>query len=61
MVRVATLILLDGKDVFGSAGAALLRFYGNNIGSVITLVCGLLVWAGVPMLITSKILNRQDI
>ncbi|MCI0613819.1 ABC transporter permease [bacterium] len=61
MVRVATLIMLDGKDVFGSAGAALLRFYGNSIGSVIALLCGLLVWTGVPMLITSKILNRQDI
>lgn len=61
MVRVATLILLDGKDVFGSAGATLIRFYGDNTGSVIALICGLLIWVGVPVLITSKILNRQDI
>ena len=61
MVRVATLIVLDGKDVFGSAGAALLRFYGNSMGSVLVLIAGLLVWVGAPMLITSKILNRQDI
>jgi Cu-processing system permease protein len=61
MVRVATLILLDGKDVFGSAGAALIRFYGNNTGSVLLLVAGLMVWVGAPMFISSKILNRQDI
>jgi Cu-processing system permease protein len=61
MVRVATLILLDGKDVFGSAGATLIRFYGNNTGSVLLLVAGLMVWVGAPMFISSKILNRQDI
>lgn len=61
MVRVATLIVLDGKDIFGSAGAALLRFYGNSTGSLATLIIGLLAWVGVPMLITSRILNHQDI
>jgi hypothetical protein len=61
MVRVATLILLDGKDVFGAAGAALLRFFGEGFGSIFALCAGLLFWIVTPLTIASKILKTQDI
>jgi len=61
MVRVATLIILDGKEIFGVAGAALLRFLGGEVASVAFLLAGLLVWLCVPVLLAQSVLKRQDI
>jgi hypothetical protein len=61
MVRVASLIALDGKEVFGAAGAALLRFLGGGRSSVIVLSAGLLLWVVLPFLAARSLLKHQDI
>lgn len=61
MVRVASLIVIDGVTIFGAAGAALLRFLGGKMASVLLLVFGLTVWIAVPLFISQRLLNRQDI
>jgi len=61
MVRVASLIVLDGKEIFGIAGAALMRFLGGEIGSVMLLMAGLASWVVAPFLLARRLLNRQDI
>ncbi len=61
MVRVASLIILDNVSIFGAAGAALLRFLGGSILSVILLVGSLIVWIGIPLAWSHRMLNRQDI
>jgi Cu-processing system permease protein len=61
MVRVATLILLDNTAIFGAAGAALLRFLGGQTLSVLLLTGGLLLWVLGPLLLSHRLLCRQDI
>lgn len=61
MIRVASLIVLDGKEIFGAAGAALLRFLGGGTASVLLLVAGLIVWTVVPFWLSQRVLRRQDI
>lgn len=61
MVRVASLIVLDGKEVFGAAGAALVRFLGGERASLLLLLGGLLVWIVGPLLASQRLLKRQDI
>jgi len=61
MVRVASLIILDGKEIFGAAGAALLRFFGGEVASIVFLLAGLLVWLWVPVWLAQSVLKRQDI
>ena len=61
MVRVASLIVIDGVTIFGAAGAALLRFLGGKMASVLLLAFGLTVWIAVPLFISQRLLNRQDI
>jgi hypothetical protein len=61
MVRVASLIVLDSVTIFGAAGAALLRFLGGKIISVLLLGVGLTIWVVIPLFVSQKLLNRQDI
>jgi Cu-processing system permease protein len=61
MVRVAALITLDNVTIFGAAGAALLRFLGGKLLSVLLLVVGLTGWILLPLWVAQKLLNRQDI
>ncbi|MBI3424835.1 MAG: ABC transporter permease subunit [Acidobacteria bacterium] len=61
MVRVASLMVLDGKEVFGAAGAALTRFLGGETASLSLLIGGLVVWTVVPFLAARRLLQRQDI
>jgi Cu-processing system permease protein len=61
MVRVASLIVLDGKEVFGTAGASLLRFLGGEKSSLVSLLIGLALWVGVPLWLSQKLLSRQDV
>lgn len=61
MVRVAGLMALDGKEIFGAAGAALTRFFGGETASILLLVAGLLVWVVVPFFFSQRLLRRQDI
>ncbi len=61
MVRVASLIMLDGKEIFGAAGAALLRFAGGEMAGLGLLCVGLVSWIILPILATQALLKRQDI
>jgi Cu-processing system permease protein len=61
MVRVAGMISLKGGEVFGAAGAALLRFTGGEARAVTAMVASLLLWTAAPVLISMKLLRKQDI
>ena len=61
MVRVASLIALDGKEVFGSAGALLLRFLGGPASSLLSLTAALLIWVVAPTVLAIRLLQRQDV
>ena len=61
MVRVATLILLENVTIFGAAGAAMLRFLGGQTASMALLISGLIAWVGVPLILSTRMLGRQDI
>ena len=61
MVRVASLMALDGKEIFGPAGAALLRFLGGEMMSLVLLLSALALWIIAPFLLARSLLGRQDI
>lgn len=61
MTRVAGLMALDGKEIFGAAGAALTRSLGGDALSMLSLVGGLLVWVIASFAISQRLLKRQDI
>jgi Cu-processing system permease protein len=61
MIRVAGLMLLDGKEVFGAAGALLLRFLGGEGSATLLLLLGLTGWVVLPVLISVSLLKRRDI
>lgn len=61
MVRVASLIVMDGKEIFGAAGGALVRFLGGDAASLLLLLGGLLLWIVLPFLTSCHLLKRQDI
>ena len=60
MVRVASLMTLNGKDVFGAGGAALLRFLGGESLSIVILLASLSLWILAPLFIAT-LMKRQDI
>jgi hypothetical protein len=61
MVRVASLIVLNGKEIFGVAGAALLKFLGGEVASLLLLMAGLTTWVVAPFALAQRLLKRQDI
>jgi Cu-processing system permease protein len=61
MVRVASLIALDGTQIFGAAGAALLKFLGGEAASIMLLITGLGVWVIAPVIAAERLFRRQDI
>lgn len=61
MVRVSTLIVLDNATIFGASGAALLRFFGGSLSSILALSISLATWVVVPILIAKRLLQKQDI
>lgn len=61
MARVISLIVLDGKEIFGAAGAALVKFFGSETQSLMWLIAGLLLWVLFPFLLSKRILKHQDI
>lgn len=61
MVRVASLIALDGKEIFGAAGAALTRALGGEFASITLLIAGLVAWVVLPFFFSERIIRQQDI
>ena len=61
MVRVSSLITLNGPAIFGAAGAALMKFLGGAVAGNLALVLGLFLWIAGPLLVSVYALRRQDI
>ncbi|MGZ5435937.1 MAG: ABC transporter permease [Pyrinomonadaceae bacterium] len=61
MVRVASLMTLNGRDIFGAGGAALLRFLGGEQLSIVFLLGALALWVVTPLFMAQRLLKRQDI
>jgi Cu-processing system permease protein len=61
MVRIASLMALNGKDIFGAGGAALLRFLGGEALSFVVLVIALSLWIVAPLIAAQRLLRQQDI
>jgi len=61
MVRVSSLITLNGPTIFGVAGAALLKFLGGPWTANVALLLGLCLWIAGPLFIAARALRRQDI
>ena len=61
MVRIASLMTLNGKDIFGAGGAALLRFLGGERLSILLLLAALGLWVVVPLFAAQRLLKHQDI
>lgn len=61
MVRVASLMTLNGKDIFGAGGAALLKFLGGETASFALLLVALSLWIVAPLFVAQRLLRRQDI
>lgn len=61
LLRVAGLMALGGKHVFGISGAMLLRFLGGPLASVGLLLVALLLWIIVPYNLAARQLRRLDI
>jgi len=61
LARVTCLMILDGKEVFGAAGAALVKFTGGEGASFALLIGGLIAWMVVPFMLARHALKRQDI
>jgi ABC-type transport system involved in multi-copper enzyme maturation permease subunit len=60
MVRTASLMALDGREVFGPAGAALVRYFGGIHAALIWLLGALGLWIVVPLVLSRRVLERQD-
>ncbi len=61
LARVGSLIALGDPAIFGYAGAALVKFLGGRTLSTLLLIAGLVVWICAPLVISARILRRQDI
>jgi Cu-processing system permease protein len=59
--RVATLLAISGKEMFGPAGAQLVRLLGGVPQAVTLLVSVLAVWVALPTAVGTVSLSRQDL
>lgn len=61
LVRVSSLMALNGREIFGAGGAALLRFLGGEFRSILVLLTVLGAWVITPLFFAHRLLRRQDI
>jgi Cu-processing system permease protein len=61
IVRVSSLIILDGQQIFGAAGASLMKFLGGKTSALLLLAATLSAWIVLPVFLSQKLLKRQDI
>ncbi len=59
--RVATLLAISGKEMFGPAGAQLVRGLGGVSQAVLLLVAALVSWVAVPTVVAIFSLRKQDL
>ncbi len=61
LVRVGSLLVLDGKDIFGAAGASFVKFFGGEAASMWLIAVALVFWTAVPLLLSARLLKQQDL
>jgi Cu-processing system permease protein len=61
LVRVAGLLSLKGEEIFGAAGAALLKFLGGEFQGFAALLVSLFIWTVAPLLLSLGLMRKQDI
>lgn len=61
IVRVSCLMLLDGRDIFGAAGASLLKFTGGEFAGLSVLALTVTLWIIGPACLAHTLMRRQDI
>ena len=61
IVRVSCLMLLDGREIFGAAGASLLKFTGGEGTGLTVLILTLAFWIIAPAGLAHTLMRRQDI
>ncbi len=61
LARVGSLIAMGDPAVFGYAGAALVKFLGGPSLANLALIGGLLSWILAPLIVSARVLRRQDI
>jgi Cu-processing system permease protein len=59
--RVGTMLAISGKEMFGPAGAQLVRGLGGIPQAVSLMVAVLVAWVVVPTAVGAFALNRQDL
>jgi Cu-processing system permease protein len=59
--RVATLLAISGREMFGPAGAQLVRLLGGVPQAIAMLLSALVVWILLPTAIAVVSLSRQDL
>ena len=61
IVRVSCLMMLDGRNIFGAAGASLLKFTGGEGTGLTVLALTLAIWIVAPAGLAHTLMRRQDI
>jgi len=61
VARVAGLLSAGDATIFGSAGAALVRFLGGGPAGEATLLLTLMAWTAGPLALTCRFLRRRDL
>ena len=61
MVRVASLMILNGKEIFGAGGASLLKLMGGEATGLVVLLMALAIWVIAPLIAAQRLLRHQDI
>lgn len=61
IVRVSCLMLLNGQDIFGAAGASLLKFTGGEAAGLAILALTLAFWIIAPAGLAHTLMRHQDI
>jgi Cu-processing system permease protein len=59
--RVGALLAISGKELFGPAGAQLVRTLGSVSSAIALLVSALVLWAALPLAAALAVIRRQDI
>lgn len=61
LTRVLALLVVGGPHFFGPAGATLLKLTGSTPVASLIGIAGLVVWILLPLLISIRVFNRQNL
>ncbi|MDH3628995.1 MAG: ABC transporter permease [Acidobacteriota bacterium] len=61
IVRVLSLLQVGGDHLYGPAGATLMKLTGSSVATTGIGLLGLLVWVVVPLVLSMRILSRQNL